>query len=212
MGTICKTLSILSSSETKQPPEKIHSTSINMVSGYHIMLTTCVEILCALWSYNLHKIHKLPTCVLQVTHSNTQNRLSVLISLFFCFCICCLQVDRQLTAWLPGISLGKLLLSFTYSVVHLHLTGCQLLTPAWKSIIYWKTSIENDILFQNREKKVQFCSCGTKLSCDTLNIPYASRGIWLHTVKWGHCAPIASEFTGGISFCGDCWWIKPNGL
>lgn len=55
--------------------KKIYHTSINMVSGYHIMLTTmCVEILCTLWFYNLYEICKLPTCNLQATHSNTQNR------------------------------------------------------------------------------------------------------------------------------------------
>lgn len=72
-----------------------------MVSGYQIMLTTVsVEILCTLWSYNLHKICKLPSCLLQTTHSNTQSKLSVLVRLSFCFFICCLQVDRHST---PGL-------------------------------------------------------------------------------------------------------------
>lgn len=62
------------------------------------------------------------------------------------------------------------------------------------------------------KKKVQFCSCATKLSSDTLNVRYASTGTWLQTVKWQHCASIASAFTWGISFYGDYWWMKSNGL
>lgn len=34
--------------------------------------------------------------------------------------------------------------------------GCQLPTSARKSSIYWKISIENDILFQNRKKRYNF--------------------------------------------------------
>lgn len=128
-----------------------------MVSGYQIMLTTVsVEILCTLWSYNLHKICKLPSCLLQDTHSNTQSKLSVLVRLFFLF-LYLLPAGGQ--AFHPRIgedSLCKLLLLFTYSVVHFHLTGCQRPTPAWESSIYWKISIENYILFQNREKMNSF--------------------------------------------------------
>jgi len=57
-------------------------------------------------------------------------------------------------------------------------------------------------------KEILFCPCGTKLSFDSHNAPYAGTGTWNQVVNRRQCAFSFTEITRGISFYCDYWWIK----
>lgn len=74
----------------------------------------------------------------------------------FGFCICCLQVDRHSTLGLPSISLCRLFLSFTYSMVHFHLCAVSFLLQPENLAFTGRFQLKIVILFQNREKMYSF--------------------------------------------------------
>lgn len=116
MQAISKTLSIFSSPEMKETPEKIHGTSLNMISGYsyHACNNVCRD-----FYVSYCHIH------LQATH--LKQIISVSRS-FVCFLylLSAGGAHRHPTPRLPGTSICKNLLSFAYNLVHFHPMGWQL--------------------------------------------------------------------------------------